>query len=115
MGGDGQTGRRGRAGAGPPAHAFIELPTVAMDVLTTEHDPSLVRHCLRRGAEMMAHGISVSRMITCRMSDEEERDYVNALWDRRIDLDSRMIGDTFETIYREGATSGRLLALHLNP
>ena len=39
-------------------------PTIAMDVLTAEHYPFLVRHCLGRGAEIMAHGISVSRMIT---------------------------------------------------
>jgi allantoinase len=164
-------------------------PTIAMDVLTAEHYPFLVRHCLGRGAEIMAHGISVSRMITGRMADEEERDYiqasvqrltratgkapagwlgpesgestrtpgllaeagiryvcdwvndeqpypmkvstgelhalpitlplddVNALWDRRIDLDQygRMIGETFETLYREGAPTGRLLVLHLHP
>ena len=44
-------------------------------------------------------------------------DDVNALWDRRIDLDEygRMIGDTFETVYREGATTGRLLVLHVHP
>ena len=41
-------------------------PTIAMDVLTAEHYPFLVRHCLGRGAEIMAHGISVSRMITSR-------------------------------------------------
>ena len=26
-----------------------------------------------------------------------------------------MIGETFETLYREGATTGRLLVLHLHP
>ena len=164
-------------------------PTIAMDVLTAEHYPFLVRHCRGRGAEIVAHGISVSRMITSRMSEEEERDYiqtsverlaratgtipagwlgpesgestrtprllaeaglryvcdwvndeqpypltvprgelhalpitwplddVNALWDRRIDLDRyvQMIEDTFETLYREGAGSGRLLVLRLHP
>ena len=44
-------------------------------------------------------------------------DDVNALWDRRIDLDQYgpMIGETFETLYRAGATTGRLLVLHLHP
>jgi peptidoglycan/xylan/chitin deacetylase (PgdA/CDA1 family) len=51
-------------------------PTIAMDVLTAEHYPFLVRHCLGRGAEIIAHGISVSRMITSRMSEEEEQDYI---------------------------------------
>ena len=35
-------------------------------------------------------------------------DDVNALWDRRI-------GGAFETLYREGAATGRLLVLHLRP
>jgi allantoinase len=51
-------------------------PTIAMDVLTAENYPFLVRHCLGRGCEMIAHGISASQMITSRMSDEEEREYI---------------------------------------
>jgi peptidoglycan/xylan/chitin deacetylase (PgdA/CDA1 family) len=164
-------------------------PTVALDVLTAENYPFLVRHCLGRGCEVIAHGVSVSQMITSRMSDQEEREYihtsvdaltraigtapvgwlgpeygesqrtprllaqagiryvcdwvndeqpyplnvpegelyalpvtlpvddVNALWDRRIDIDryKEMIKETFETLYREGATNGRLLVLHLHP
>jgi peptidoglycan/xylan/chitin deacetylase (PgdA/CDA1 family) len=49
-------------------------PTIAMDALTAEHYPFLVRHCRKRGDEVIGHGISVSRMITSRMSEEEERD-----------------------------------------
>jgi peptidoglycan/xylan/chitin deacetylase (PgdA/CDA1 family) len=175
-------------------------PTIAMDVLTAEHYPFLVRHCLGRGDEIIAHGISVNRMITSRMSEQEERAYIqtslqaltratgktpagwlgpesgestrtpqllaelgvryvcdwvndeqpyplkvpqgeglrpaptqsrqlyalpitlpvddiNALWDRRIDIDryGDMIKETFETLYDEGATNGRLLVLHLHP
>jgi peptidoglycan/xylan/chitin deacetylase (PgdA/CDA1 family) len=164
-------------------------PTVALDVLTAENYPFLVRHCQGRGCEMIAHGTSVSQMITSRMSDQEEREYirttmdaltraigtapvgwlgpeygeslrtpqllaqsgiryvcdwvndeqpyalnvpegelyalpialpvddVNALWDRRIDIDryKEMIKETFETLYQEGATNGRLLVLHLHP
>src|SRR5438034_398481 len=37
--------------------------TVAMDVLTAEHYPFLVRHCLGRGCEIIGHGVSVSRML----------------------------------------------------
>jgi peptidoglycan/xylan/chitin deacetylase (PgdA/CDA1 family) len=164
-------------------------PTIAMDALTAEHYPFLVRHCLGRGDEIIGHGISVNRMITSRMSEQEERDYiqtsvqalsratgkapvgwlgpelgesirtprvlaacdiryvcdwvndeqpytfkvpqgelyalpimlplddVNALWDRRIDIDRyrEMIKETFDTLYDEGATNGRLLVLHLHP
>jgi allantoinase len=164
-------------------------PTVAMDATTVENYPFLVRHCLARGSEIIAHGLSVSQMITSRMSEAQERDYirtsvqslrratgkapvgwlgpeygestrtprllaeaglryvcdwvndeqpyalkvpqgelyalpialpvddVNALWDRRIDIDRYrdMIKETFETLYDEGSTSGRLLVLHLHP
>jgi peptidoglycan/xylan/chitin deacetylase (PgdA/CDA1 family) len=164
-------------------------PTIAMDALTAENYPFLVRHCLERGDEIIGHGISVNRMITSRMSEQEERDYIqtslqaltratgktpvgwlgpesgestrtpqllaelglryvcdwvndeqpyllkvpqgelyalpialpvddiNALWDRRIDIDRyrEMIKETFDTLYDEGATNGRLLVLHLHP
>jgi allantoinase len=50
--------------------------TVAMDVLTARHYPFLVRHCRERGCEIMAHGISVSRLITSQMSEDEERQYI---------------------------------------
>ena len=53
-------------------------PTVAMDALTAQHYPYLVRHCLSRGCEIIAHGISVNRMITSEMSEPEEREYIRA-------------------------------------
>ncbi len=51
-------------------------PTVAMDLLTAQNYPYLVRHCIDRGCEIIAHGQSVSRMITGRMSEAEEREYI---------------------------------------
>jgi peptidoglycan/xylan/chitin deacetylase (PgdA/CDA1 family) len=164
-------------------------PTIAMDVLTAENYPFLVRHCLGRGDEIIGHGMSVNRMITSRMSEHEELDYlqtsvqalrhaigrapagwlgpesgestrtpqllarlgiryvcdwvndeqpyplhvpegelyalpvalpvddVHALWDRRIDIDryGAMLAETFDTLYDEGASNGRLLVLHLHP
>ena len=51
-------------------------PTIAMDALTASNYPYLVRHCLDRGCEIIGHGISVSRMITGNMSEQEERDYI---------------------------------------
>jgi allantoinase len=50
--------------------------TVAMDVLTAQNYPFLVRHCLSRGCEIIAHGISASRLITSNMSEQEEREYI---------------------------------------
>ena len=52
--------------------------TIAMDALTAEHYPYLVRYCLDRGCEIIGHGISVSRMITSNMSEDEEREYIGA-------------------------------------
>jgi allantoinase len=51
-------------------------PTVAMDALTAANYPYLVRHCLQRRCEIIAHGVAVSRMITSRMSEDEERCYI---------------------------------------
>lgn len=50
--------------------------TIAMDAMTAENYPYLVRHCLDRGCEIIGHGISVSRMITSDMSEGEEREYI---------------------------------------
>ena len=55
--------------------------TIAMDALTAEHYPYLVRHCRERGAEFIGHGVSVSRMITSNMSEAEERDYIRTAID----------------------------------
>ena len=52
-------------------------PTIAMDALTAEYYPYLVRHCLDRGCEIIGHGISVSRMITSNMSEGDEKEYIN--------------------------------------
>ena len=53
-------------------------PTVAMDAMTAEANPYLVSHCLQRGAEIIGHGISASRMITGRMTEEDEEEYVHS-------------------------------------
>ena len=51
-------------------------PTIAMDAITAENYPFLVRHCLDRGCEIIGHGVSVSRMISGNMSEDEEREYI---------------------------------------
>ena len=163
-------------------------PTIALDAMTARHYPSLVRYCVERNCEFVAHGISVSRMITSRMSEAEERAYVTesieavrdatgatplgwsgpeygesertptllaeagiqyvcdwandeqpyrmntaqplyalpvmvelddvfALRDRRFRVDeyAAQLKEGFDTIYRDSAKSGRLLALNLHP
>ena len=46
-----------------------------------------------------------------------ELDDVNAIWDRRVAIGRYrdMLKEGFDTIYRDSAESGRLLALHLHP
>ena len=164
-------------------------PTIAMDSLTAENYPYLVGHCLKMGCEIIGHGISVSRMISSRMSDREERDYIresvesikratgsaplgwlgpeygessntpqllaeagikyvcdwpndeqpypmktsqgelfslpimwemddiNALWNRRMSVSryGQLLKEGFDTVYREGERSGRLIVLNLHP
>jgi allantoinase len=53
-------------------------PTVAMDTLTAEHYPYLVRHCQQRGCEIIGHGVAASRVITSKMSEPEERQYIQS-------------------------------------
>ena len=52
--------------------------TIAMDAITAENYPYLVRHCIDRGCEIIGHGVSVSRMITSNMSEIEEREYIQS-------------------------------------
>jgi len=55
--------------------------TVAMDAVTAENYPYLVDHCLKRGCEIIGHGISASRMISSRMTEQEEREYIQSSMD----------------------------------
>jgi peptidoglycan/xylan/chitin deacetylase (PgdA/CDA1 family) len=47
--------------------------TVAVDALTAEHYPFLMRHLGERGVEVMGHGVAASRLITSRMGEADER------------------------------------------
>jgi len=44
--------------------------TVAMDAMTAENYPYLVRHCQEAGAEIIGHGVSLSQMISSNMSED---------------------------------------------
>ena len=163
--------------------------TVAMDALTADNYPFLVRQCLDRGCEIIGHGASVSQMITSDMSEETEREYikssldslkratgaapagwlspeygestrtpqllaqagiryvcdwandeqpypikspqgnlfalpvmlelddVHALWNRRVPINryAELLRESADTLYSDGAESGRLLVLNLHP
>lgn len=64
--------------------------TVAVDELTADHYPWLVDHCLGRGCELVAHGVAASRLITSRMSTDEELDTIA----RSIEAITRATGAT---------------------
>lgn len=51
-------------------------PTIAMDAMTAEHYPWLVDHCVGRGCEIIGHGVAASRLITSKMSEEQEIDTI---------------------------------------
>ena len=85
-------------------------PTVAIDALTAEHYPYLVRHCVERGCEIIAHGVSANRMITSLMPEDEERSYIR----RSIEAVTRATGTApagwIGPDYGESANTPRLLA-----
>jgi allantoinase len=56
--------------------AYGITPTVAMDALTAEHYPYLVRYCLEHGCEIIGHGVAATRMITSKMSEADEQAYI---------------------------------------
>jgi allantoinase len=69
-----------------------------------------VRHCLERGCEIIGHGISASQMITSKMSEAAERDYIKTA----IATLTQAIGQApvgwFGPEYGESARTPELLA-----
>jgi peptidoglycan/xylan/chitin deacetylase (PgdA/CDA1 family) len=84
--------------------------TVAMDALTAEHYPYLVRHCLERGCEIIGHGISASQMITSKMSEAAEHDYITTAIARLTQAIGRAPAGWFGPEYGESARTPQLLA-----
>jgi allantoinase len=85
-------------------------PTVAMDALTARHYPYLLEHCLQRGCEIAAHGIAATRLITSRMSEADERNYIQ----ETIDILTQATGTApvgwLGPEYGESARTPQLLA-----
>ena len=85
-------------------------PTIAMDALTAEHYPFLVRHCLKRNCEIIGHGVSVNRMITSRMSEDEEREYIRTSMDAVTRATGKAPIGWLGPEYGESTRTPRLLA-----
>lgn len=50
--------------------------TVAMDALTAENYPIVIEECRHRGWEFIGHGVAVTRMITSKMTEAAEKQYI---------------------------------------
>jgi allantoinase len=61
------------------AHAI--RATAAVDVLTAQRYPRLTAECMRRGWEVIAHGVGLRRAITAEISEADERAYIRATLD----------------------------------
>lgn len=85
-------------------------PLVAIDALTIERYPWLARHVHERGCELVGHGISLSRMISSRMSEDDERRHI----DRSLDAIAGVTGSRaegwFGVEYNESERTPALLA-----
>jgi allantoinase len=84
--------------------------TVAMDALTAQHYPYLVRHCLERGCEIIGHGISASQMISNKMSEAAERDYIQTALEALYRATGQAPVGWFGPEYGESARTPQLLA-----
>jgi peptidoglycan/xylan/chitin deacetylase (PgdA/CDA1 family) len=85
-------------------------PLVAIDALTIERYPWLARHVRDRGCELVGHGISLSRMISSRMSADEERSYINDSLDAVATLTGARPQGWFGIEYNESERTPGLLA-----
>lgn len=56
-------------------------PTVAVNAAVCEEAPRVLQACLDRGWEIAAHGSHATRMITSRMTEEQEREHIGAALD----------------------------------
>jgi peptidoglycan/xylan/chitin deacetylase (PgdA/CDA1 family) len=88
-----------------------EIPaTVAIDALTVERYPWLARHVHERGCELVGHGVSVSRMISSRMTEDEERAYIETSLDAVATVTGQRPAGWFGVEYNESERTPQLLA-----
>ena len=50
--------------------------TVALDAATAENYPFIVKECRSREWEFIGHGLSLQRVISSKMNEEQEREYI---------------------------------------
>lgn len=85
-------------------------PTVALDAITITNYPWLVKYISERDCEIIAHGISLSQIISSRMPEKVERAYIK----ETIDVIEKGFGfrpkGWLGTEYGESSITPRLLA-----
>lgn len=81
-----------------------------MDALTAEHCPYLVQHCLKRGCEIIGHGLSASRLITSEMTEAEETAYIRSALDTLTQATGQAPVAWFGPEYGESHRTPQLLA-----
>ncbi len=91
------------AAAGVPA-------TVAVDALTIEHYPWLIDDLLRRGCELVAHGVAASRLITSKMTPDEEIDTIARSVDAVQEVTGQRVRGWFSPEGVESSRTPQLLA-----
>jgi len=52
-------------------------PSVAIDAMTAERRPPIVKRCADVDAEFVGHGVSLNRAITVKLSEDEEKAYID--------------------------------------
>lgn len=85
-------------------------PLVAIDAMTIERYPWLARHVHERGCELVGHGISLSRMISSRMTEQEERAYIDQSLDAVAGVTGARPDGWFGIEYNESPRTPGLLA-----
>ena len=84
--------------------------TAAVDAQTARGYPRLVRECVRRGWEVMAHGVGQRRAITAEMSEADERAYIRSALDTVRSATDVMPGGWLSPEQSESARTPALLA-----
>lgn len=82
---------------------------VAIDAMTAERHPSLVAFARERGAEFLAHGLSVNRPLHDGLTDTEERAYIEETR-RRLAACGIEARGWFGIEYAESSRTPRLVA-----
>jgi peptidoglycan/xylan/chitin deacetylase (PgdA/CDA1 family) len=85
-------------------------PLVAIDALTIERYPWLANHVHERGCELLGHGMSLSRMISSRMGEDEERVYIDGSLDAVAGVTGSRPDGWFGIEYNESERTPALLA-----